>query len=213
MIKELKGTSSHIADRIRESILHGTLTPGTQLHQEQLADEYGVSRSPIREALRQLQAEGLVDYRPNYGAVVSTRSRADVLEIIEIRKLLEAAVIKSAIPKLTAADFRRARHLLAEMKAASDRQRVSELSWAFHETLYAASGRQLMIRLIREHQLRIDSGHSGETLVQVVKQMTPGLRELLDACEARDTRRATSLVLSQLDIIAKHAAASVAANR
>src|SRR5262245_58185810 len=86
---QIKGTAEQIADRVRMEIEEGRLAPGAPLHQGDLAARFGLSRIPVREALRQLSAEGYITYRPNKGAnVVSALDPEDVEEVIEIRESL-----------------------------------------------------------------------------------------------------------------------------
>src|SRR5258705_4894084 len=99
---EIKGTAEQIADRIRYEIEEGRLVPGAPLNQVDLAARFKLSRIPVREALRQLVAEGYVTYRPNKGAkVVGAVSPEDVQEILEIRECLEARLMDRAVEKLT----------------------------------------------------------------------------------------------------------------
>jgi DNA-binding GntR family transcriptional regulator len=207
LLKGLKGTSSHLADEIRAAIMHGELRPGTPLHQEQLARQYGVSRSPLREALRQLEAEGYVDYPPNRGAVVATMTKVDVQEVVEIRTLLETALIRAAVPRLTANDLSIARNLIEQMRRENDRRRMSELSWAFHETLYAAAGKPRMLALARDQRLRVRPEHGQDALALLVKRMLPAYKALISACAKKDVRGAASLVRDNLAVIARYAEA------
>ena len=91
-----------ITERLRDEIVNGTLRPGQQLLQESLSERYGVSRSPLREALRHLEAEGLVIYEANRGATVASYSTDDIMEIFEIRRLLESSAIRQAATAMDA---------------------------------------------------------------------------------------------------------------
>jgi DNA-binding GntR family transcriptional regulator len=206
-LKELKGTSAQLADQIRGAIVHGELLSGTPLHQEQLAQQYGVSRSPIREALRQLEAEGYVDYRPNRGAVVATMAERDVQEVVEIRVLLETALIRAAIPLLSANDLRAARQFIDRMRAETDRRRLSELNWAFHEALYGPSGKPRMLALAQDQLLRIRPEYGTDALAVIVKSLLPSYKALIGACAKKDVRGAVSLVKDNLAVIARYATA------
>src|ERR1700716_2953227 len=92
----LKPASAHIFDSLRQKILDGHLAPGLQVRQELVAEEFGVSRVPVREALRQLEAEGLLTSELNKGAFVSSRSLAEVIEMLDIRIGLEVRALKLA---------------------------------------------------------------------------------------------------------------------
>src|SRR5499427_10034307 len=111
--------TSAVADKLREEIIRGTIPEGTQLRQDAIASQYRVSRIPVREALRQLDAEGLITIVPNRGAVVPALSPDDIEELFSIRALLEPEVLKLSIPSLTKEDFSEADAVL--------RKYVSEL--------------------------------------------------------------------------------------
>src|SRR5579863_474491 len=105
----IKGTADQIADQVRSEIESGALPPGSQLSQLQLAARFGLSRIPVREALRQLQSEGYLIYRPNKGATVSTLpSGDDLVEIVEIRECLEQCIMRHAVRHFTQAFAARA---------------------------------------------------------------------------------------------------------
>ncbi|MGH7460513.1 MAG: GntR family transcriptional regulator, partial [Longimicrobiales bacterium] len=89
------------AEALREKILHGDYAEGAPLRQDALAAELGVSRIPVREALRQLEVEGLVTFSPHVGAIVSTLSLDEISELFELRAVLETELLKRALPKLT----------------------------------------------------------------------------------------------------------------
>ncbi len=98
MTLSIKGTSEQIADALRAEIESGDLPPGSSLNQVQIADRFKLSRIPIREALRHLEAEGYLTYLPNKGAVVARSPNAsEMLEIIELREVLEVRLIERAI--------------------------------------------------------------------------------------------------------------------
>src|SRR5216117_163765 len=105
----ITGTAEQIAARIRAEIEQGILGPGTALNQVVLATRFGLSRIPVREALRHLAAEGYLTYRPNKGAIVAGGlSPEETLEIIEIRECLEGRLMEHAVPRLNPAILRRA---------------------------------------------------------------------------------------------------------
>src|ERR1700745_4063666 len=97
--------TSAVADKLRDQIIRGEIAEGTQPRQDAIATQYQVSRIPVREALRQLDAEGLIAIVPNRGAIVPALSPSDVGELFSIRALLEPEVLKLSIPLLTEEDF------------------------------------------------------------------------------------------------------------
>ena len=102
-------TPEYIAAALRQAILQGRYVANQPLRQDRLADELGVSKVPLREALVQLRAEGLVAFKPNRGAVVTELSADEADEIFTMRVALEAKALEKAIPRLRSADFIRAK--------------------------------------------------------------------------------------------------------
>src|SRR5215510_12062973 len=106
-------TNESIADSLRADILRGNLKSGQALKQDEIAAQFGVSKIPVREALVQLKAEGLVNFYPNRGAFVSEISSAEADEIYVMRIALETAVLARAIPHLTVSHFKQAGEILS----------------------------------------------------------------------------------------------------
>ena len=138
-----------IMNSLREAILSGELPGGFQLKQEELASKFNVSMSALREALKSLEAEGLVKFFPNRGAVVSELSAAEAQEIFDIRLYLELGALELAIPNLNEAELAAAAELLQEADGESQGQRWSSLNWQFHETLYRAANRPKLLTIIQ----------------------------------------------------------------
>jgi DNA-binding GntR family transcriptional regulator len=129
-----------ICDRLRKAILDGTHPSGMQLRQDALAATYGVSRIPVREALFQLEAEGLVRIVPHKGAVVSGLSIEEVNDVFDLRALLEPRLLEASGPKLMAEDFARIDRIQSAFVTAvkaRDVVRWGELNADFHMALYA----------------------------------------------------------------------------
>src|SRR6266496_4452852 len=97
--------TSAVADKLRDQIIRGEIPEGAQLRQDAIATQFQVSRIPVREALRQLDAEGLIAIVPNRGAIVPALSPNDVEELFSIRALLEPEILKHSIPRLTDSDL------------------------------------------------------------------------------------------------------------
>jgi DNA-binding GntR family transcriptional regulator len=126
-----------VADGLREGILSGVLGGGRPLRQIEIAEEFGVSSVPVREALRQLEGEGLVVFYPRRGAVVSELSRDEVLEICEMREALELLALRKAFPNTTDGDLRRAGEVLDRADAQTDEELLAEAEKTF-DLLYEA---------------------------------------------------------------------------
>lgn len=143
-------------EALRERILGGDYPEGEPLRQDALADELGVSRIPVREALRQLEAEGLVTFSPHRGAVVSTLSLSEIRELFELRAEIETDLLARAVPVMTTEQLERVTNVLNEFEdalAAGDSMRWGSLNWHFHAALYAPASRNLTMGVLRKlHQ-------------------------------------------------------------
>jgi len=144
------------ADAIRERILRGRYPEGEPLRQDAIGAELGVSRIPVREALRQLEAEGLVTFNPHRGAVVTTLSLKQIQELFELRAEIEGDLIRRAVPNMTAEDHARAAEILDAYEVALHAGQVTvwgALNWQFHSTLYAPADRELTMSMVNKlHQ-------------------------------------------------------------
>jgi DNA-binding GntR family transcriptional regulator len=137
-----KTIASAVAGELRKRILAGEVAAGTQLRQDMLAEEFEVSRIPVREALMQLEGEGLVRIHPHRGAVVAHLSLEEVAEIFELRALLEPRLLRNSAPRLTADDYAALRTLGPEydrLRVVGDIAACAELNGAFHLGLYRHS--------------------------------------------------------------------------
>lgn len=134
-----------VLELIRDRIVTGVYPGGQQIRQEAIAEEFGVSRIPIREALVQLESEGFVQIHTHKGATVAQLTTEDALDIFEARLVLEPSIIKQAVAKATDEDRERVKNALLEYErgvaAEFSPAQVSELNWAFHKALSASSGR------------------------------------------------------------------------
>ncbi|MCX8997952.1 GntR family transcriptional regulator [Rhizobiaceae bacterium BDR2-2] len=131
--------SDALLNEIREAILSGKYPAGQQLRQDRLATEYGVSRIPIREALFQLEAEGLVRIVPRRGAVVSELSALEIDDVFELRLLLETRLFRRSAPLLTDDDIEQVKDIEARYRQAIEQDRASlygELNAELHSALY-----------------------------------------------------------------------------
>lgn len=138
---------------LRERILRGDYPEGEPLRQDALADELGVSRIPVREALRQLEAEGLVTFNPHRGAVVSSLSLDEIAELFELRAEIECDLLSRAIPKTTQEQLDRATEVLDEFEsalAAGEATRWGPLNWHFHAALYAPANRNFTMGVLQK---------------------------------------------------------------
>lgn len=206
---------------LREKILRGDYPEGAPLRQDAVAAELGVSRIPVREALRQLEAEGLVTLSPNYGAVVSTLSLDEIREIFELRALTEADLLARAIPRTEATDVQRATMILDRYREAlrsGDTTEWGPLNWQFHAAIYAPAGRPLTLGIVQNLH------HQSERYTRMQLALTHGEtradeehRAILRAVEAGDAGRACALLAEHIlgagrqlvDFLREHRSAGV----
>lgn len=136
----------HIRDSvfsiIRSAILNGKLEPGERLVERDIAEQLGISRTPVREAIRQLEREGLVTHIPRKGVVVSGFSKADVMEIMAIRAVLEGLICSTAAVKIRARDLERLESILRQMQdehTKGNHKKLNQLNNRFHDIIYRAA--------------------------------------------------------------------------
>lgn len=128
---------ARIAESIRIGILSGDFAPGTRIRQEDIADRFGASRVPVREALRILEHEGLVTLVANTGAWVATLTLAECEEIYQMRERLEPLLLRFSAPALSAEDLDRMQTLSRAMSEETDLDRFLDLDREFHLGSYA----------------------------------------------------------------------------
>jgi DNA-binding GntR family transcriptional regulator len=189
-------------DALRERILRGAYPDGEPLRQDTLAEELGVSRIPVREALRQLEAEGLVTFSPHRGAVVSSLSLAEIEELFELRAEIECDLVRRAVPNTTPEQLGRATELIDEFEDAmhsGDIARWGPLNWHFHAALYAPANRNVTMGVLQKlHQ------HSDRYVRMQVLLGTGGAttndehRGIAAAVQAKDVDRAAALMRSHV---------------
>ena len=154
MTSERRATAQDaVLASLRSEILTGALAPGDQIVQEAIAERYGVSRVPVREALKTLETEGQVVYHPHRGYFVAELSVADLLEVYRLRTILEAEAIHHATPILTDPDVEALAALLAEVDAAAADEDVIAMTAAnrrFHFAIFDAAGLPRLSRILRE---------------------------------------------------------------
>lgn len=191
--------TSAVADKLRDQIIRGEIPEGAQLRQDAIATQYRVSRIPVREALRQLDAEGLIAIVPNRGAVVPALSPDDIEELFSIRALLEPEVLKLSIPHLSAEDTSEAESVLrkfeSELRREDHLSAWGRLNWQFHSILYSRANQPRFMAIIR------NVNNSGERYTRLQLYLTHGMKRaneehyrILDLCRQRDVSGACKLL-------------------
>ena len=190
-----------VADRIRRAILSGQLAPGSRLLQAQVADEMRTSTTPVREAIRELAGEGLLDLDPHRGVVVHRPDIEELDEVYRIRKLLEPVAIAATVKGITEAQLKTADDLLNQMDDADDVTEWAILNAAFHGLLADAS----RMPILRSHLVKLRNLSTLYIASQIhrhpdrVVQANAEHRAILEACKARDVRRAQEIEVAHLE--------------
>lgn len=184
---------------IRQEILDGTLKPGDRLQEEQLARQFGTSRTPIREALRKLEVENFVNYSPYRGTIVAEVSADEIPDLLEVRILVESLIIRRAVKNVTSEDIKRLRALIEEGERLKDPSEIMANVDLFNATMFALGKCENLEAL----NMRIR-----EVLKRVVvskylhpKRHTEAVAEhrlLVDALEAKDADLAVKRIVEHL---------------
>jgi DNA-binding GntR family transcriptional regulator len=186
-------------DRLRELILTGRLGAGEALRQDELSAYLSVSRTPLREAIITLEAEGLVVNHPHRGAVVYKPTADELREIYEIRILLETHAAQAATERMTSEVLRAVEEIVTEMSTAASASKLIELNERFRQTFYSASGKRLLVEMIRSVTLRAEPYVrllvGGPRRPFTMREFSP----LLEAIRAGDGKRAATITRKHLE--------------
>jgi len=191
---------SIIEETLRSAILDGRLPCGTALRQQDLADLFGVSRMPVREALRQLEAQELLSVTTHKGAVVAPLIQGDATETYELRILLESEAMRQSIPLLTSADHAHAAGYIEELETQHDYSEIGRLNRLFHMALYSKAPNKRLLRLVEdglneeERFLRFNLEAMG-----LGKLSQEDHRAMLQAVIARDVELSVKLLTHHLN--------------
>ncbi|MEJ8567784.1 GntR family transcriptional regulator [Elongatibacter sediminis] len=200
---EKKTITTLVLEQIREMILSQKLKPGEPLRQVAIGEELNVSRIPVREALLQLEAEGLVKFTPHKGAVVTEVEPDQVEEIFDLRETLESRIFSLAFPRITTEDLEEAQGVLDRfetlLQPGADISEWSKLNWEFHEALYRPAHRKRTLQFIKmlhadcDRYLRMQISLSGS-----YEDADREHRQLLKLCKAGKKREAVQLLKSHI---------------
>jgi len=212
--------SARVADEIRSAVLSGEMRPGMRIRQELLAAKFGASRIPVREALRQLESEGLVVLAPNRGAWIADIDSEESIEVYKIREVVEPLAIHESVPNLTDADIQSLDETMRELDRVTTLEGYIQLDRSFHLRTYSrARMPQLLVMIEKfwnctqhfrrefvketfakdglpfsdpQHLLLMDAirGGDAEGAASMVRLHIRRTRLLIQAREAATTRRA-----------------------
>lgn len=189
-----------VREGLRKAILSGNLAEGKQLRQDELAEQFGTSRIPVREALRQLEAEGLVKIVPNKGALVRRLSVDDVLEMLDIRIGLECHALRLAIPNMADEDFLAAEEILDSYNREPSPDGWGAMNRSFHLALYAPCHRPRLMAMIEAN-----FGHADRFVRTQVSKVAGKDRpqkehmRILELCREGQIEKAVTLLQSHIE--------------
>lgn len=192
--------AARVLGTLRARIVTGELRGGRRLNQAELADDLGVSRIPVRDALQALSAEGLVELNGRLGATVAELSVVDLQELYELREAVEPVASRLAVPNLGRADVLRMEQRLHAMETTSDWLAWLDANTAFHATLFERANRPRMVRLVQNLRRQTDRYlHQHLTVFADTARLDAEHRRILDAVRRADPAAVQALTRAHLE--------------
>ena len=193
-----------VFNTLRQAILRGELKPGERLMEIQLANKLGVSRTPIREAIRKLELEGLVLMIPRKGAEVAEITEKNMRDVLEVRKALEELAVQLACEKITQEELeeleKAGENFKKVLKRSKDITEVAEADVRFHDVIYMATDNQKLIHLLnklREQMYRYRVEYLKNP--DVHEQLTQEHEEIVYHIKRREKVEATAVTCQHID--------------
>ena len=186
---------------LRTAIVRGELPGDMPLRQDEISTALSVSHIPVREAFRQLEAQGLVRIYPNRGAVVTKLSCKELSDVMDTRILLEVGALRLALPHITEEDLARARELLELFSKEKDPIKGAELNLKLHFSLYDPCDNQTLLSLIDQMHANVDryiTPFFGKEEVSAELYTVDEHSQIISACESKDTELATAILRTHL---------------
>lgn len=205
-------TPNSIADALQSDILSGALPPGTPLNQTDLAARFGVSRIPVRDALAQLSASGVIDARPNHTATVVHMTPEEIRELFDMRILLECDLLGHAIEAMDTAALARINQALRASSEAANTDGWAEGDQMFHTALYTPAGRARQLATVDELRrvARVQiAGYGG--LSHKTQRWIAEHEALVEFCHKGDTKGAQKHLRRHLRAARNHLLRAIAA--
>jgi len=196
-----------VADILRESITSGDFPPGMHLVEIPMAQKLGISRGPLREALRILETEGMVESFPGKGSFVTHVSERNIREVYSLRCILETEAIKLAIKNGTPDDFEKLDEILKAMFAAAnieDTKEVTLLDFQFHSQIWTMADHMLLKDILEGINTQIKRYVAVQTILY--DDLTIGIsdhKSILEALRNQDEEAAIKLIKNHLEVASK----------
>ena len=186
-----------ILSTIRAAIVNGEIRPGTRIMEPELADRFGISRTPIREAIRQLESEGLISVIPRKGAIVASISPQDISNFYELKMILEGHAARLAAKNLTENDLAKMETVNRQIEAASAKKnlsRVLDLQNEFHEIFLRACGNDKLLAIVQNLVMQFQRIRLMPAMLGRIKGSIRQHTEIIEAFRRKDAARAEELV-------------------
>jgi len=197
--------STDLFSSLRKDILQGKLRQGEKLTEQQICDEYNVSRTPVREAFRQLELEGFIETIPNRGAFVVGFSPQDIQDMYELRKSYEVLAVKWAIERITKEEFEKLEEAFEFMEfytQKKDVEKMLNINMNFHELIYRASHNRMLHHILSSYQLYIKQSRTGsrsDASSGYLDEILTEHRAIFEAFKNRDIEAGIAAVSKHLD--------------
>lgn len=201
--------TDEIVDIIRDRILKGEYKIGEKIKENQIATEFKVSRTPIREAFKQLENEGLIDYVPNRGCFAKGFTRQDIEDIYAVRKALEIMAVEWAVSRISDQQIEALKEqseLMEFYTARKDSDKVLELNSAYHDIIYDAAGSRFMAQILRSYKEYIEQTRKVILYEQAyLEEILQEHKVILEAIIARDAECAKAAMADHLEMSQRRA--------
>jgi DNA-binding GntR family transcriptional regulator len=186
-----------IVESIRNAIVNGKLQPGTRIAEPELADKFGISRTPIREAFRQLESEGFISVVPRKGAIVASISPQDISNFYDLKMVLEGYAAHCSARVLTAADIAKMETVNRQMEAAShkkDLRRILALHNEFHDIFLRACGNEKLHAIVQNMVMQFQRFRLILAMPGKIEGSIRQHKEIIEAFRKKDPDLAEELV-------------------
>lgn len=192
MAKDTEFSQSELAyERLYGAIQQGVFNPGDRVRETDIAARFSLSRTPVRDALRRLEADGIIEHRPRLGAVVRSLSRAEVVELYEMRLVLERTAAEMAAKHAARAEIDELRELNATIAGCSDPTEAATINQHFHSCIYLAARNRFLVDAARAlNNALMLLGPTTLADDDRISTVTSQHANIIDAIDARDIEAA-----------------------
>lgn len=192
-----------IFNALRDRILAGECPAGEKIKENYVANEFSVSRTPIREAFKQLEQEGLIENITNKGAYVLGFEKQDIEDLYEIRRAVEGVAIKWAIERITQDELMQLQEIYELMEFYTQKRdinKVMDTNTKFHETIYTATKSRFMTQILRAYQLYVKKTRQAAlNRESILNETLKEHKSILDCFYNKDTEKGAEEIIKHLN--------------